>query len=103
MFDMVPHQSNLKQEFNEYIIEDTPQNPSLSAMNYWLESQVKYPSLAKIAKTFHSLSCTSLDAERSFSRCTDVLTIKRTNLKENFKKYLILYFNGDIERIFEEF
>jgi hypothetical protein len=63
IFDMVPHQSNLEQEFNEYIIEDTPQNPSLSAMNYWLESQVKYPSLAKIAKTFLSLSCTSLAAE----------------------------------------
>ncbi len=104
IFDMVPHQSNLEQEFNEYIIEDTPQNPSLSAMNYWLESQVKYPSLAKIEKTFLSLSCTSLDAERSFSRCRDVLTLKRTNLKkENLRKYVILYFNGDIERIFDGF
>ena len=104
LFDMVPHQSNLEQEFNEYIIEDVPQNPNLTAISYWFESQVKYPSLAKIAKTFLSLSCTSLDAERSFSKCRDVLTVKRTNLKkENLKKYVILYFNGDIEGNFKGF
>jgi hypothetical protein len=54
--------------------------------------------LAKIAKTFLSLNYSSLDAERSFSRYRDVLTVKRTNLKENLNKYVILYFNGGIER-----
>ncbi len=29
--------------------------------------------------------------------------VKRTSLNEDLNKYVILYFNGDIETIFEEF
>ncbi len=69
-----------------------------------LELNVPYMwSLAKITKTFLSLSRTSLDAERSFSRCINILTLNKTNLNENLNKYVILYFSGHIETIFEQF
>lgn len=102
LFNLIEDKEIVRKEFNEYMLEDKPGINEITPIKFWLEAKQKYPNLSVAATTWLSLSCTSLDAERSFSRFRDVQTFKRSSLTpDNLKRYAILYFNGDIENSFD--
>ena len=91
-----------EKEFTEYPKMESPDNPDLNIINYWLDMQLCLPTLSRIALSYLSMSCDSLDVERSFSKMRDVQTIKRNKLSNtSLNMYSVLYFNGDIEGHFD--
>jgi hypothetical protein len=89
----------LEKEFEEYLLEEIPDNFEIDALNYWINSVHKYPKLSKFATSFLCLPCVSCDAERSFSKMRDINTAKRNRMNPNtLRMQMIMYFNGDIEQ-----
>ena len=91
-----------EKEFTEYLKMESPDNHHLNIINYWLDMQLCLPTLSRIALSYLSMSCGSLDVERSFSKMRDVQTIKRNKLSNTrLNMYSVLYFNDDIEGHFD--
>ena len=96
-FNVIMQNETTEKEFTEYPKMESPDNSDLN-INYWLDMQLCLPTLSRIALSYLSMSCGSLDVERSFSKMRDVQTIKRNKLSNtSLNMYSVLYFNGDIE------
>jgi hypothetical protein len=64
----INNRDEVKKEFEEYLLEDKPENSELSPIKFWVEAEHRYSYLSSLATTWLSLACSSLDAERSFSK-----------------------------------
>ncbi len=64
----ISNKDEVKKEFQEYLLENKPENPELSPIKFWVEAEDRYPYLSSLATTWFSLACNSLDAEGSFSK-----------------------------------
>ena len=101
-FNVIMQNETTEKEFTEYLKMESPDNPHLNIINYWLDMQLCLPTLSRIALSYLSMSCGSLDVERSFSKMRDVQTIKRNKLSNTrLNMYSVLYFNDDIEGHFD--
>jgi hypothetical protein len=96
--------SELEIEFNRYLLTKSPVNANIKVLDYWHSMRTTFPLLSINAKEILSISCGSLDAERSFSKFRNVQSCKRTLLKpECLKMYSVMHFNGDIQGFFNNY
>ena len=51
LFGLVTDISTIKEEFTMYLLEPTPDNPDLTAMQYWKNVQQLYPQLSQAQVT----------------------------------------------------
>uniref|UniRef100_A0A1X7TEF6 HAT C-terminal dimerisation domain-containing protein n=1 Tax=Amphimedon queenslandica TaxID=400682 RepID=A0A1X7TEF6_AMPQE len=68
LFGLVTDISSIKDEFTMYLREPVPDNPDLTAMQYWSNVKQLYPQLSQAALELLSISTESVDVERSFSK-----------------------------------
>ena len=83
---------------NSYIISDIPDNNDIETLECWLSCVNIYPFLSSIAIDYLCIATNSLDAERSFSKLSDIQDSKRTRFSSrSLSSEMIMYFNGDIQ------
>jgi len=93
--------TQLENEFNDYLTEEIPQNKNIPILDYWISVEHKYPLLSGYAKDLLCIPSGSIDAERSFSMFRNIQTDRRSMISNiHLNMYSILYFNGDIEGYF---
>ena len=81
-----------------YLLEPTPDNPDLTAMQYWNNVQQLYPQLSQAALELLSISTESMDVERSFSKLRKLQILARSSVSaEVLRMNMTLYFNQDIQ------
>jgi hypothetical protein len=90
--------SDLKIEFNSYLLSDVPSNNNIDLIDFWSSSKNSYPLLSNIAIDYLCIATNSIDAERSFSKLRHIQDSTRSSLSvETLSMEMIMYFNGDIE------
>ena len=95
---------SLEEEFKHYLLEEFPEIDNFDIIKYWCSLSLSYPLLSKVAFTCLCIACGSLDAERSFSKFRSISNKHRAKLNiDSIKKYSLLYFNGDIEGVFDNY
>jgi hypothetical protein len=100
-FNSSQNWSELEIEFNRYLLTKSAVNANTKVLDYWHSMRTTFPLLSINTKEILSISCGSLDAERSFSKFRNVQSCKRTSSKpQSLKMYSVMHFNGDIEDIF---
>jgi hypothetical protein len=96
--------NDLESEFNQYLLTESPKNPNIKILDYWYNMRTTFPNLYENAKNILSISCGSIDAERSFSKFRNVQSSQRCNLTpKSLKMYAIMHFNGDIQGVFDDY
>ncbi|CAF1099236.1 unnamed protein product [Didymodactylos carnosus] len=52
----------------------------LNPLSFWKQNEQTYPNLAKLAKRYFSITCSSAAVERQFSAAGQIITQRRSNL-----------------------
>ena len=70
---------------------------------FWNANKSRFPLLQQIANKVIWMPVTSIDVECSFSQYKHLMNKQRENLTfENTKQFTMLYFNGDLEKRFND-
>ena len=70
---------------------------SLDPYKYWRDVESSWNSLALVAKKYLSAPLSSVESERLFATCGDLLSDKRMSISdEKFEKIVFLHHNLDI-------
>ncbi len=71
--------NGLETVFNRYLLTQFPNNANIKIFDYWHSMLASFPLLSVNAQEMLSISCSSLDAERSFSKFRNVQSNRRAH------------------------
>ena len=91
------------EEFQIYVnYKDDLLNP-FNIPAFWNANKSRFHLLQEIANKFIWMPVTSIDVEHPFSQYKHLIIKQRENLTpENTKQFTMLYFNGDLEKRFND-
>lgn len=94
----------IRKEFNQYLLTESPRNSNIKILDYWYSLHTTFPLLSDNAMTILSISCGSIDVERSFARFRNVQSSDRCSLSpDSLNMYTIMHFNGHIQGFFHDY
>lgn len=104
LFELVTDMPSIENEFQMYLLQPVPENPELTAIEFWRNAVQVFPQLSQAALDLLCISTGSVDVERSFSKLRKVQHPTRSSMSpETLRMVMTMYFNQDIQEHFKNY